>query len=127
LFGLSITTDYHVQILHEAAQVINLHVHILNPAPEEYWYDDQSEKQLAAWRLKGLPQPEHIQMGNRLLTSWGKIARDTFSMFFQYEDFLNAYEVLPDAGASANSLLRKIQNDIYKAKAADTIPLQTRI
>jgi exodeoxyribonuclease V gamma subunit len=115
LFGLSITTDYHVQILHEAAKYINLHVHILNPAPEEYWYDDQSEKQLAIWRHKGLPQPEHTQIGNRLLTSWGKIARDTFSMFFQYEAFLNAYEALPAAESVTECLLHKIQEDINTA------------
>lgn len=115
LFGLSITTDYHVQILHEVGKLINVHVHILNPAPDVYWYDDQSEKQIANWRLKGLPVPEHIQQGNRLLSSWGKIARDTFSMFFQYDEFMNAYEVLDEPEKPADSLLQKIQHDIFTA------------
>lgn len=119
-FGLSITTDYHVQILHEVAKVIDVHIHILNPAPDVYWYEDLSEKQIAAWRMKGLPLPEHVQQGNRLLSSWGKIAKDTFTMFFQYDAFMNAYEVLNEEREPADSLLRKIQEDIYTAASEET-------
>ncbi len=123
LFGLSIITDYHIQILHELSGVIDVHFHILNPAPSVYWYEDKSEKQLAVWRLKGLKDLDGATVGNALLTGWGRVVQDTFGMFFKHEEFLNAYKEPDDAEPPAETLLQKIQHDIFYAATDGRNPI----
>ncbi len=115
IFGLSIITDYHIRLLGALSEVIDVHFHLLNPAPAVYWFDDRSEKQIARWRSKGLPVADSAIAGNALLGSWGKVLRDTFGMLFSQDLFLNAYEELESAAPEADSLLHKIQHDIYYA------------
>lgn len=121
-FGLSIITSYHIQILFELSLYIDVHFHLLNPAPGIYWLNDRSEKQLARWRQKGLPVAG-IEAGNALLTGWGQVIRTTFGLFFQYDEFLNAYEEVGIAPPEPDSLLHKIQLDIFSAATASRQPL----
>lgn len=115
LFGLSIITAYHVQILFELSSVVDVHFYFINPAPLVYWFDDRSEKQLAGWRQKGYPQVEHNIIGNTLLTSWGRVIQDSFALFFRHDEFLNAYEDTGIVPPVPDSLLHKIQHDIFNA------------
>lgn len=69
IFGISIITEFHLEILQELGKHIEVVFHLLNPAPSEYWFEDKSEKQLAAWRRKGL-DVSFNNTGNPLLTSW---------------------------------------------------------
>lgn len=116
VFGLSIITAYHVHIFYELGKVANVTFHLLNPAPAVYWFEDKSEKQLARWRQKSkvkLTEKDLKSTGNSLLTDWGRVLQDTFSMFFENDDFLNQYNDLEAEEPSPNSLLGKIQNDIF--------------
>lgn len=119
LFGLSIITAYHVQILHELSSFIDIHFHIINPSPELYWFDDRSEKQLARWRLKGQPILESDVAGNALLMGWGRVVQDTFGLFFKYDAFVNAYDSTDVKMPEADSLLHKIQQDIFANASED--------
>ncbi|RBL93310.1 exodeoxyribonuclease V subunit gamma [Chitinophaga flava] len=126
LFGLSIITAYHVKILHELSSYIDIHFHIINPAPVVYWFDDKSEKQLARWRQKGLEEQKStdpMNVGNPLLTGWGRVIQNTFGLFFQYEAFINAYEEIGIEEPIADTLLHKIQHDIFSAATTDRHPL----
>ena len=123
LFGLSITTSYHVQILHEISNFIDIHFFIINPAPSVYWFDDKNEKQLAVWRQKGFKIPEGSTPGNSLLTGWGRVIQESFLQFFQYDDFLNAYEDIGIITPEPDSLLHKIQHDIFNAAVKERNPL----
>ncbi len=116
VFGLSIITRYHVHIFYELASVVNVTFHLLNPTPAVYWFEDKSEKQLAHWRQKSkmkLSASDLQSAGNPLLTGWGRILQDTFSMFFESEEFLNQYIDVESPEPVAESLLGKIQNDIF--------------
>lgn len=115
LFGLSIITAYHVQILYELSSVIDVHFYFINPSPLVYWFDDRSEKQLAGWRQKGYKHVEDNIIGNTLLTSWGRVIQDSFALFFQHDEFLNAYEDIGIVPPVPDSLLHKIQHDIFNA------------
>ncbi|NSL89225.1 exodeoxyribonuclease V subunit gamma [Chitinophaga sp. Mgbs1] len=120
LFGLSIITAYHVKILHELSRFIDIHFHIINPAPVVFWFEDRSEKQLARWRQKGLQQPDELpNAGNALLTGWGKVIQNSFGLFFEYEDFFNAYEEIGIEAPVPDTLLHKIQHDIFSAATRD--------
>lgn len=123
LFGLSIFTEYHLHLLHELSSVLDVHFHMLNPAPGIYWFEDRNEKQLAAMRARGVKGTDEMLTGHPLLTGWGKVLQDTYRMFFRYDAFLNSYEELPEEEPSSNSLLQKIQNDIYRAAAEDRHPV----
>ncbi|MBW8683817.1 exodeoxyribonuclease V subunit gamma [Chitinophaga rhizophila] len=113
LFGLSIITAYHVQILHELSAFIDIHFHIINPTPELFWFEDKSEKQQARWRQKGRPVHEDDVAGNPLLMGWGRVVQDTFGLFFKYDAFINGYETEGLVEPEPDTLLNKIQNDIY--------------
>jgi exodeoxyribonuclease V gamma subunit len=115
IFGLSIITDYHIRLLSALSEVIDVHFHLLNPAPAVYWFDDRSEKQIARWRSKSLPVADSAIAGNALLGSWGKVLRDTFGMLFSQDLFLNAYEELESEPPVPDNLLHKIQHDIFYA------------
>ncbi|NLR59673.1 exodeoxyribonuclease V subunit gamma [Chitinophaga polysaccharea] len=124
LFGLSIITAYHVKILHELSSYIDVHFHIINPAPGVFWFDDRNEKQLARWRQKGLNELDNNKAGNALLTGWGRIIQDSFSLFFAYDAFINGYEEIESVEPGTDTLLHKIQHDIFSAAApSDRLPL----
>ena len=116
VFGLSIITAYHVDIFYKLSRVISVTFHLLNPAPDIYWFEDKSEKQIALWRKKSnmkLSEADLHSAGNPLLTGWGKVLQDTFSMFFENDAFLNHYNDLHVVEPLPESLLGKIQNDIF--------------
>lgn len=119
LFGLSIITVYHIQILFELSSIIDVHFYILNPAPLVYWFEDRSEKQLALFRQRGYKNTEGSINGNALLTSWGRVIQDSFGLFFSHDDFLNAYEDIGIVYPVPDSLLHKIQDDIFNAATGD--------
>lgn len=113
VFGLSILTMYHIRILTQLAEHIDVHFYFLNPAPNQYWYDTLNEKQLAFLSTKGIMKPEGVALGNDLLHSWGKVIRDTFYLLFEQDDFLNAYTETGLEEPSSDTLLQKIQQDIF--------------
>ncbi|MBS1563212.1 MAG: exodeoxyribonuclease V subunit gamma, partial [Bacteroidetes bacterium] len=123
LFGLSVTTAYHVEILYEMSSFVEVHFYLLNPAPTVYWFEDRSEKQLAAWRRKGRTELEGQIAGNTLLTGWGRVVQDSFALLFKHDEFLNAYSEAEVIEPEPDSLLHKIQHDVFTAATADRNPL----
>lgn len=113
LFGLSVITVYHLQLLSELGKHIGVSFDILNPAPSEYWFDDRSEKQLVMLKRKGFIAADEPVAGNPLLTSWGWLIQNTFSLFFRNEDLLNAYEEVGVQEPGDATLLQCIQQDIF--------------
>jgi len=112
LFGLSIITKYHIELYHALAEIIDIRFYLVNPAPEQYWYEDRSEKQISALRRKNIAVPENEIPGNPLLTSWGKVLQETFSLLFEDEETLNAYQVDWVEKIAENTLLDKIKTDL---------------
>lgn len=119
LFGLSITTSYHVQVLFELSSFLDIYFHIINPAPSVFWFEDRSEKQLTAWRQKGFNDKAGSTAGNALLTGWGRVIQDSFGLFFEHDEFLNAYEDTGIVPPEPDSLLHKIQDDIFNAATTE--------
>ncbi len=117
LFGLSIITKYHVELYHALAECVDMRLYLINPAPEQYWFEDRNEKQLAILKRKGIAIPEDAVPGNALLTSWGKVLQDTFNLLFEDEEALNLYEEVRVKKSSPATLLQKIQSDIFNNSA----------
>jgi exodeoxyribonuclease V gamma subunit len=115
LFGLSIITAYHVKILYDLSEYIDVHFHIINPSPAVYWFDDRSEKQLARWRQKGKKDIDTENVGNPLVAGWGRVVQDTFGLFFKHDEFVNAYDDSDLTAPEPDTLLHKIQHDIFNS------------
>ncbi|TCK85112.1 exodeoxyribonuclease V subunit gamma [Albibacterium bauzanense] len=120
-FGISIITEYHLEVFHELAKHIDISFNLLNPSPSIYWFDDKSPQQIARWKSKARQKASLYEVpieGNALLTNWGSVIQNTFGLFFKDDDFLNEYE---DSGIepAPKSLLSKIQNDIYNNAVSD--------
>lgn len=113
LFGLSIITKYHLQILYQVAAVTDVYFYLLNPAPDIYWIEDRSEKQVAIWRSRNKKNIEDVIIGNPLLTNWGRVLQHTYSLLFRMDETLNDYTVEPAAEPVRDTLLHKVQYDIY--------------
>ncbi|MDB5201308.1 MAG: exodeoxyribonuclease gamma subunit [Ferruginibacter sp.] len=113
LFGISLITEFHLQIFQEIAPYIDIHFLLLNPAPEQYWFEDKNEKQLAFLKKKGWVEKDAVSLGNPLLTGWGKIIQDTFSMLFQQEELINAYDEVGSVEPPTDNLLHRIQHSVY--------------
>ena len=114
LFGLSVTTSYHLNIFNILSENIDINYYLQNPAPSFYWFEDKSEKQLAVLTQKGLIDKVASGSGNVLLTNWGRVISDTFSLLFQNEQLLNVYEETDVTEPVADNLLHKIQSDIFR-------------
>jgi len=119
IFGLSVTTAFHIQLFHEIGNYIDLTFYLQNPVSGQYWFEDKSEKTIAFMKKKGLLEKDETSIGNVLLTSWGKVIQNTFWLLFQYELFLNAYDELTFIEPPAGKLLNTIQGDIFDNKSND--------
>ncbi len=116
LFGISIVTPFHIEILETLSTIIDVHFYLLDPAPGIWWYDDRNEKQLAQWRSRGLNDlSAGSTAGHPLLTSCSRVIQDTFKMLFRYDTFLNSYEALYTPEREVKTLLQKVQDDIHRA------------
>lgn len=113
LFGLSILTRYHLDIFAALSEVIDVHFYLLNPAPDIYWMDDKSEKDIVRWKQKGAQHTDTHIIGNPLLTRWGKVLQNTYRLLFKNEALLNNYEILAPEEPQPTNLLSKIQWDVY--------------
>ncbi|RYZ35006.1 MAG: exodeoxyribonuclease V subunit gamma, partial [Sphingobacteriales bacterium] len=119
----SIITRYHMDILSELAGVIDVHFYLLNPAPEIYWIDDRNEKDVAIWRQRGVPDTDTQLLGNNLLTSWGRVLQNTFRLLFKNEDLINNYQTIETMEPQPDSLLHKVQADIFANLTTDRNPV----
>jgi len=114
LFGLAIIAPYHLRLLNEIGKSVEIYLYITNPAAEEYWLEDKSEKQIAKLLQKN-PGSVYSGLikGNDLLLNWGTIIKNTFSLLFGDDRIINTMEVSTiEPNLNKNTLLSKIQNDI---------------
>ena len=113
LFGISLITEYHLKVFQQLANYIDINFLLLNPAPGVFWFDDKSEKQLVILKKFGKIESSATTEGNPLLTGWGKIIQDTFSLLFKNDDIINAYDELDGLPHLQDTLLHKIQSSIF--------------
>ncbi|MEO6819813.1 MAG: exodeoxyribonuclease V subunit gamma, partial [Ginsengibacter sp.] len=116
LFGISVITEYHLQILQNLSKSIYIRFLILNPAPSDYWFDDKSDKLLYFLQKIGKGNLPGSNTSNPLLTAWGKIIQDTFSILFKNDALVNSYDVIGETEIENDTLLHKIQNSIFENK-----------
>ena len=115
LFGLSVITDYHIKIFHRLSDFMTVNLYFLNPAPETYWYDIVSQKFVYYIEKKTGENIETLKLhvGNELLSNYSALAKDTYNILFREDDFVNAIDDSLCKEPLSNTLLEKIQHDIF--------------
>jgi exodeoxyribonuclease V gamma subunit len=119
LFGLSLLTEYHIEIIHHLSQCIQVDLYFLNPAPFEFWYDNKDQNLIAYIERKTGQSKEnlYLQEGNTLLASMGKAGQNSFAVFFNDSDFINSIVDDVTVEPAGNQLLDLIQSDIFYNKS----------
>ena len=112
-FGLSIVTPYQIHLFQVMSAFIDIHFYILNPAPYSYWMEDLTQKQIERSKSNPHHPAQGSPVGNTLLLNFGKVIKDTFRLFFDDENYLNTYTEVGIKEPVPDSLLRKIQSDIF--------------
>ncbi len=115
LFGVSYLPPFHLRILEAAASVIEVNIFVMNPC-REYWAEITSvrdERRIEGrYRSKAgeaaAPDDLHMERGNSLLASMGRMGRDFFNL--AVEAGAEEYECFETPDGS--NLLAQIQSDI---------------
>ena len=113
-FGIAVITPFYMQLFNRLGEFIDIHFYLINPSPEQYWLEDNSEEQIARLTRNGNRKKIPGNIGNSLLLNWGKIIKDSFYLLFQDEEVINSMEILSIRKNNEKpSLLHKIQTDIF--------------
>ncbi|MCX7965816.1 MAG: exodeoxyribonuclease V subunit gamma [Syntrophorhabdaceae bacterium] len=104
VFGISALPDYHLKVIKAISRIIDVHLFFLNPT-YKYWGDIVPE---GIVRKKDKDEL-HLETGNPLLASMGKMGRDFFDALI--DDMDEEYELFCEF--EAHNLLTAIQSDIF--------------
>jgi exodeoxyribonuclease V gamma subunit len=112
VFGISALPRFHVQVFASLSRIAQVNLFLMNPSME-YWGDI-----LDTWEMKRKTRTEkaaseeelHMEKGNSLLASMGRLGRDFFEIIQEFEaEDISTYEE-----PKAENLLSSIQWDILK-------------
>jgi exodeoxyribonuclease V gamma subunit len=112
VFGISALPRFHMEVLAGISRFTPVNLFLMNPC-KEYWGDIVSD-----WEMKRTIDREgagdssaealHLQRGNSLLASMGRLGRDFFDVINEFD----CEEVLSFEEPGAGSLLCCLQSDI---------------
>lgn len=115
VFGVAVITPYHLEMMYVLSSFIDVHIYLMNPAPDEYWLEDTTEQLMARKRRGGgraLPDAAGMNFGNELLINLGRLIRESFTLLFRDENMINIYDPEGTEPPGSEKLLHKIQRDI---------------
>ncbi|MCH8125022.1 exodeoxyribonuclease V subunit gamma [candidate division KSB1 bacterium] len=112
VFGISALPKFHIQIFSALAKISEVNLFLMNPC-REYWGDILSDAEIKIIERKKIPGTLdlfHIEKGNTILASMGKLGRDFFDLIEEWdtEEFSNYQDPGND------TLLSSIQSDILR-------------
>ncbi|WP_083234220.1 exodeoxyribonuclease V subunit gamma [Candidatus Marithrix sp. Canyon 246] len=119
VFGIPALPPFHLEVFEKVAHLIDVHIFLLNPC-QEYWGDIVSDRDIAH---KSIEEQEHLQKGQTLLASMGKMGRDFIEMLIDYPHELHENFEEP----SNKTLLRCIQSDILHLRENTKYPIDNSI
>lgn len=109
IFGTVLLSSYHRDLLMAISQIIPVYLFLPNPAPDIYWYEDKSKRELFYLQRKGRTIEPHQNL-NPLLLDWGKLIQNTFQLLFASDEVINLYETSDHSSFGKDTLLHSIQH-----------------
>ncbi len=120
VFGISALPRFHMQVLAAISRFAQVNLFLMNPC-REYWGDIVSD-----WEMKRTlntegagdftPEDLHLEKGNSLLASMGRLGRDFFDLVNEF----NCTEIPSFQEPGTGRLLFCIQSDILNLRNRDT-------
>ena len=114
-FSLSALSSGYIRLLGEMAKVMEINLFIINPCPEAYWGDIESEKSISK---KPNDEQSYFDSGNALLASMGRQGRDFID---QLQNLDECHFEENNFEQSPTSLLTQIQHDIFNLTPAQQL------
>jgi exodeoxyribonuclease V gamma subunit len=111
LFGLTSLPPGHLQLFAAIAEVVDVHLFLLNPC-REYWGTIRDDREIARRAVREEPAHLYLESGNSLLASLGKQGRDLLDALQDLESLDDARFEDPGDG----SLLCAIQSDLLNLR-----------
>ncbi len=113
IFGISALPPFHVHLFAALGQHLDVHLFLLQPT-SEFWGDITTSREAGrvlrrAKRGAADADAFHLEEGNRLLASMGKLGRDFFGLIWGAGEWTHA-ECFAEPGEA--TLLAAIQSDI---------------
>jgi len=114
VFGLTVLTKFHMEVLWHLRNVCQVNFYFINPCIDDFWYDSMSDKDLVRkwWWHKDRASITEFSKGNNLLTSWGKVVQELFVQFFELDDEVFSHLQYHDSTIQKTTLLGQIQREI---------------
>lgn len=123
VFGISALPPFHMELLHRSSSVILVNFFLLNPC-REYWGDivscQEARRVQRRYGEHQITDDLHLERGNSLLSSLGKMGRDFFGLVHSFE--CQEYELFREL--PGQDMLPSIQRDILMLR--DSQPGSTR-
>ncbi len=117
IFGISVLLPYHLEIFSALSKRIDINLFILNPC-REFWSYINSEREIASKTfVQGslfFDNSLHLERGNKLLSSLGKIGREFYSIIqdLGFDNEPGYIKIDNFSEPSNNTMLSVIQSDI---------------
>ncbi len=110
VFSPSFLPKIVFQFFEALSQSVEINFYVVSPT-NQYWGDLTSPKKLAKARLSDNPDAVYWDIGNALLSSWGKVGQIFHDQLIvsQRVEYMPQVNPLP----APKSLLQTIQNDIF--------------
>ncbi|MCS7337550.1 MAG: exodeoxyribonuclease V subunit gamma [Verrucomicrobiae bacterium] len=117
VFGISALPPFYLELLAALAALSELHLFLLQPC-KHYWGDILTRREAdrllkAAGRDAGAAAELHLETGNRLLASMGRLGRSFLNLVIDAGDWQH-HEQFVDPGE--DTLLHAIQSDILNLR-----------
>jgi exodeoxyribonuclease V gamma subunit len=111
-FSLSALSPGYIRLLGEMGKVMEINLFIINPCPESFWGDIESEKSISK---KPSEEQTYFDSGNALLASMGRQGRDFID---QLQNLDECHFEESNYEQNPSSLLTQIQQDIFNLAPA---------
>ncbi|MFA5878719.1 MAG: exodeoxyribonuclease V subunit gamma, partial [Candidatus Margulisiibacteriota bacterium] len=122
VFGLSFLPRYHLLLLDKLSEVIEIHFYLINPSPNEYWFDLKTEKE----KLKLLTKYNQteadllcFETNNTLLASLGLAGKQFFDLIYSLNNLEETEPEEQEIDTCPQTLIQQIQTDILELKDAE--------
>ena len=121
LFGISYLPPLYTEVFHALSRVCEVHLFLLNPC-QEYWAHIQPQRRIqrtmATAQSVGEPIDQwlHLESGNRLLASWGRLGQEYFERLCEMDDLAIADVFTPPG---EDTVLHRLQSDILALTESD--------
>ena len=119
IFGLSTLPRFYLDVIEAIAAQIEVHLFLLEPTPQwwQHIVSPREETKILKRQPKRTAEELHLERGNTLLASMGRLGRDFLGLVGDLEPVEHRESFIEPAGLT---MLSEVQRDIFQLRDRDT-------